>query len=333
MALSDILFGTKPKATITGKTTLTEEQQKLFEETVFPFLDEPIAGQPLSSTEQLSLAALEEQAIQAVSGDTAGTQAQGALGDIFSRGPTDISEFFESNIRDPLLKDFNEIILPGIGKRFAGQFFSGERAEGERSAVDDLLRTLTSERSKIALAGREQDTDAILRAAGLAPGADAGVLSNLMGLFEGGGLGRNIDRQRLHDILAALGIQTTENIGIGTGGSSGLLGGLLGGVGTGVGMAGGAALLSSEDYKTDKAPAEDVLPRLDKMRIERWRYKGGADKALHIGPYAEEFQAAFNTEDSKTIPIIDALGVALKGVQELSGKVSMLESAMMEEAA
>ncbi|KKM03380.1 hypothetical protein LCGC14_1775010 [marine sediment metagenome] len=330
MALSDILFGTKPKATITGKTTLTEEQQKLFEETVFPFLDEPIAGQPLSSTEQLSLAALEEQAIQAVSGDTAGTQAQGALGDIFSRGPTDISEFFESNIRDPLLKDFNEIILPGIGKRFAGQFFSGERAEGERSAVDDLLRTLTSERSKIALAGREQDTDAILRAAGLAPGADAGVLSNLMGLFEGGGLGRNIDRQRLHDILAALGIQTTENIGIGTGGSSGLIGGLLGGVGTGIGA---GIIASSESWKTDKTPAEDVLPALDKMRIERWRYKGDIDQALHIGPYAEEFHEAFNTEDSKTIPIIDALGVALKGVQELSGKVSMLESAMMEEAA
>ncbi|KKL20458.1 hypothetical protein LCGC14_2455270, partial [marine sediment metagenome] len=98
------------------------------------------------------------------------------------------------------------------------------------------------ERSRVALAGREQDTDAMLRAAGLAPGADAGVLANLMGLFEGGGLGRNIDRQRLYDILAALGIQTTENIGIGTGGSSGLLSSLLGGASKGLGKAAGTAL-------------------------------------------------------------------------------------------
>ena len=242
MALSDFLFGTKPKATIRGKTTLNKEQQDLFKNIVFPFLNEPIAGQSLSKTEQLSLEAIEQQAVKAATGDTTGTQAQSTLKDILSRDATDISEFFKTNIRDPLMKDFNETILPGIGKRFAGSFFSGERAEGERSAVDDLLRTLTSERSRVALAGREQDTDAMLRAAGLAPGADAGVLANLMKLFEGGGLGRNIDRQRLHDILAALGIQTTENIGIGTGGSSGLLSSLLGGASKGLGKAAGTAL-------------------------------------------------------------------------------------------
>lgn len=91
-------------------------------------------------------------------------------------------------------------------------------------------------------------------------------------------------------------------------------------------IAGAAIMASSKDYKTDKAPAKGVLEAVRKMPVEEWSYKPGiADGGRHIGPYAEDFQAATGKGDGKSIPVVDAIGVTLGAVRELDRKVSKLE--------
>lgn len=95
-----------------------------------------------------------------------------------------------------------------------------------------------------------------------------------------------------------------------------------------LGSVAGAAmpfLLSSKDYKTDKLPAKGVLAKVRAMPVEEWSYKAGiADGGRHIGPYAEDFQAATGKGDGKTIPIVDAIGITLGAVKELDAKVDRM---------
>jgi hypothetical protein len=87
-----------------------------------------------------------------------------------------------------------------------------------------------------------------------------------------------------------------------------------------------AYMKSSRNYKTDPAPVSDVLPGIDALSIESWRYKPEIhDTARHIGPYAEDWRATFGIGDGKTIHLLDALGICLKAIQELSAKVKSLE--------
>jgi hypothetical protein len=94
----------------------------------------------------------------------------------------------------------------------------------------------------------------------------------------------------------------------------GLLGGLFG-LG---GALGSAAILSSRDFKEDDAPPEAFLDRVRKLPIRAWRYKGEAE--MHIGPYAEDWARLFGG-NGKFISAIDAIGVCLKAIQELAGKM------------
>lgn len=95
-----------------------------------------------------------------------------------------------------------------------------------------------------------------------------------------------------------------------------------------VGMLGGA-IFSSKDYKTDKGrPEMSALEAMKRMPVEEWRYKpgvgdGGAES--HVGPYAEDFRAATGKGDGRTIPVVDALGVTMGAIKELSAKVERLE--------
>ena len=48
-----------------------------------------------------------------------------------------------------------------------------------------------------------------------------------------------------------------------------------------------------------------------------WRYKTEDETALHFGPVAEDFRAAFQLGDGRTISSIDADGVAMAAIQGL----------------
>ncbi|QRE00582.1 hypothetical protein [Pseudomonas phage Itty13] len=99
--------------------------------------------------------------------------------------------------------------------------------------------------------------------------------------------------------------------------------GLWSGLGTVAGL--GMMAFSSKELKEDKAPVEGALDAVNAMPVEEWSYKEGvADEGRHIGPYAEDFQAATGMGDGKTINLIDAVGVNMKAVQELDQKVEKL---------
>lgn len=93
----------------------------------------------------------------------------------------------------------------------------------------------------------------------------------------------------------------------------------------------GVSMLSSEEKKTDKTPARDPLAQLLEMPVEEWRYKdgvadGGADR--HIGPYAEDYQAATGNGDGRSIPMQDMIGLTAGAVQQLATKVEDLTAGM-----
>jgi hypothetical protein len=77
---------------------------------------------------------------------------------------------------------------------------------------------------------------------------------------------------------------------------------------------------SSRDVKTDFEHV-DVVSVLDKvvaLPIERWRFKGEAEEARHVGPMAQDFRAAFGLgHDDTTIRSVDADGIALAAIQGL----------------
>ena len=102
-----------------------------------------------------------------------------------------------------------------------------------------------------------------------------------------------------------------------------LISGLLGAGGSGIGAY--AALGCSREIKHDLGEAPVVLDRLEGLDLRRWRYREGLDQAEHIGPMAEDWRDHLGLGDGRTIHVIDALGVALRAVQELSARVRQLE--------
>lgn len=101
--------------------------------------------------------------------------------------------------------------------------------------------------------------------------------------------------------------------------------GIMGAVGQLAGAYGPSLLaLSSKDAKTDKReiPDGEALGAIRKMPVERWRYKEGmGDEGEHVGPYAQDFQAATGKGDGQTIPLMEAISVTMKAVQDLDKKV------------
>ena len=97
--------------------------------------------------------------------------------------------------------------------------------------------------------------------------------------------------------------------------------------GAGISMFGPAMMpmLSDEDAKTDKSPSKGNLKAIRKMRVDEWRYKDGlGDGAKHTGTYAQDFQKATGRGDGRTIPVVDAVGVTMGAVKELSEKVDRI---------
>ena len=86
----------------------------------------------------------------------------------------------------------------------------------------------------------------------------------------------------------------------------------------------GAMMMCSKVWKTDEAPAEPVLDKLERLPVETWRYKG--EKQRHIGPYAEDFREIFGLGNGHTIPEIDAVGICLQAIKELRAEIKELKA-------
>lgn len=98
--------------------------------------------------------------------------------------------------------------------------------------------------------------------------------------------------------------------------------GMFSGLGTLAGV--GLSMWSDEKVKKNKKPVKsgDGLKAVKKMPVEEWSYKPGkGDGGRHVGTYAQDFQKATGRGDGKTIPVVDAIGITMKAVQDLDEKV------------
>lgn len=113
--------------------------------------------------------------------------------------------------------------------------------------------------------------------------------------------------------------------------------------GTGVPVAGVAVPAGSGSWTSlsDRAAKKDlaavdgdaVLSRVDALPIYTWRYVSELSGALHLGPTAQDFGAAFGLGDSdRRIAAVDASGVALASLRALHEKVARNEALLASRA-
>ena len=81
---------------------------------------------------------------------------------------------------------------------------------------------------------------------------------------------------------------------------------------------------SDRSLKTDftNVRPQEILEQLAALPIQRWRYTNEPASIRHVGPMAQDFQAAFGLgADGKMIHFVDASGVALAAIQGLNEKL------------
>jgi hypothetical protein len=95
-------------------------------------------------------------------------------------------------------------------------------------------------------------------------------------------------------------------------------------------------LESSKKLKTTEGGIDEsgVLDAVASLTVDRWRYKEetGLSQQVHIGPYAEDFRAAFGIGDGVTINTTDALGVCLAAIKALAARVESLEAELKQKS-
>jgi len=77
-----------------------------------------------------------------------------------------------------------------------------------------------------------------------------------------------------------------------------------------------ASALSDKAAKERVVKARPVLPRLRKLPIYEWQYKGNSTR--HIGPMAQDMHELFGTGDGKSIHLVDVMGIVLSAAKEMS---------------
>jgi hypothetical protein len=76
--------------------------------------------------------------------------------------------------------------------------------------------------------------------------------------------------------------------------------------------------------------AREVLAKVASLPVTEWNYKTDSKDVQHIGPMAQDFQAAFglNGPDDKHISVVDEGGVALAAIQGLNQKLEETQQAV-----
>jgi hypothetical protein len=78
---------------------------------------------------------------------------------------------------------------------------------------------------------------------------------------------------------------------------------------------------------------EDVLSRIRRVPVTTWSYTGENAGVRHMGPFAEDFRAAFGLgTDDTSIGHLDISGVTFAGVQALDERTRGMQSRMEDQA-
>lgn len=151
----------------------------------------------------------------------------------------------------------------------------------------DLATILANQQGNLAASGANQSGSInaqknILAALGIAP-----TVSTLPATTAGANIGLSSAtfapyQQLIADMIASSTPQTVQTLGVGSGGSTGILGGLLGGAGQFAGSAGGSALIAS--LFSDRRLKEDVeeVGSVDGFPLYKFRYKGTPERRLGL---------------------------------------------------
>jgi trimeric autotransporter adhesin len=100
--------------------------------------------------------------------------------------------------------------------------------------------------------------------------------------------------------------------------------------------ANGFALTSDRNAKENFKPIDPrtVLAKVAALPVTEWNYKTEDKDSQHIGPMAQDFQAAFQlSADDKHISVVDEGGVALAAIQGLDQKVEEKDVRIQSQAA
>jgi hypothetical protein len=88
----------------------------------------------------------------------------------------------------------------------------------------------------------------------------------------------------------------------------------------------GIALTSDRNAKENFKPVDNqtVLAKVAALPVTEWNYKTDSQGVQHMGPMAQDFQAAFGLDgkDDKHISVVDEGGVALAAIQGLNQKLN-----------
>jgi hypothetical protein len=87
--------------------------------------------------------------------------------------------------------------------------------------------------------------------------------------------------------------------------------------------------VSDKNLKENIQPVEqnDMLNKINQLKISSWNYTREGNNVKHIGPMAEEFYQLFNVgNDNKSISTIDPAGISLVGIQALSRQNAELKT-------
>jgi len=96
-------------------------------------------------------------------------------------------------------------------------------------------------------------------------------------------------------------------------------------------------LTSDRNAKENFTPinAQSVLEKVASLPITIWNFKKESKDVQHLGPMAQDFQAAFGLDvnDDKHISVVDEGGVALAAIQGLNQKVNEKDVKIQEQSA
>jgi hypothetical protein len=96
----------------------------------------------------------------------------------------------------------------------------------------------------------------------------------------------------------------------------------------------GSVLTSDRNAKDNFTPLDlkAVLAKVVTLPVTEWNYRDDPANKKHIGPVAQDFQAAFglNGKDDKHISVVDEGGVALAAIQGLNQKLQEKDAKISE---
>jgi len=207
------LWGQPPQPVIGMQQTWTPEQMQALQGVLGQFGQFGGAGYPgqlpgqgaLPSLGQTSLAGLEQWALMMAQGGGGVPQAPGvgaqvtapgagpyqqSLQQMLQGGPGDFEEYYQKAVSEPMMRQYEEEILPGIRREMAPAYWGSERLGMEERSREDLMQQLTGKRAELAYGSWEAARNRALSAAGLGIGAEQQQFQTQVGQALGfGGLG------------------------------------------------------------------------------------------------------------------------------------------------